>query len=709
MREINKKPFSVGLYIEGLRQLRIVGILGAILLFCSSAIIVVGNALSMQRQTELYQDSSIVLVNLSALEVAPLLLLLFSVFAPVMTLWLFHFMNKRNSSDFLFAIPQTRMALYCSYTSSIATWLAILALSGLIGVLIPAAIFSTYIDISYGTLFLFTLSNFLYSIQVMAAILVAVSISGTVFSNIILSGLILFAPRLLIFMLTGIWKNIPFIYASSDHFSLLNDSINPISGCVLYLLSGISDTYQLFSSAAPMIYSVCLSAIYLLLAAFLFQKRKSETAGKSASSPILQSIYRITVTMIYCVVVVAAVILSEANRMQDATYRFEIIVAYLVAVAIYFLFELLTTKSVQKMWKAAPGLLVVLVLNGVMIFGMHSIIQRAYDFQPTAEEVTGITFLPQSTNNGNQISYDDYVQSHYMGTITDKDLIAAILDNLKSDVQDMKEGGCQQYYNDEKRYAYAEFNFKIITKSGTRYRHIRIDPKTQRSLAEQTYESMKGDSSWRNPPEPMEQTLWTYDRNGSYGGMNDRNASQLFETLKTELQTVDFSAWCTANHSTEDPAFSFNYNVYENNNDYQISIPVYASIYPKTVEQYQTYLYEQQQEDLSKLKDFVKNDMSKLQFTEDYNISLWIHISGETAIEYPYSSPANVNLLSEILEKGLLDHPITDTDSYVELYVDVYDDEYTNIYDDDRNFYGGNFCIAADTDFLKSLLQPSSK
>ena len=68
MREINKKPFSVGLYIEGLRQLRIVGILGAILLFCSSAITVVGNALSTQRQTELYQDSSIVLANLSALE-----------------------------------------------------------------------------------------------------------------------------------------------------------------------------------------------------------------------------------------------------------------------------------------------------------------------------------------------------------------------------------------------------------------------------------------------------------------------------------------------------------------------------------------------------------------------------------------------------------------------------------------------------------------
>ena len=111
MREINKKPFSVGLYIEGLRQLRIVGILGAILLFCSSAITVVGNALSTQRQMELYQDSSIVLANLSALEVAPLLLLLFSVFAPVMTLW--YSTLRTNAIAAIFYSPFHRLAWHC--------------------------------------------------------------------------------------------------------------------------------------------------------------------------------------------------------------------------------------------------------------------------------------------------------------------------------------------------------------------------------------------------------------------------------------------------------------------------------------------------------------------------------------------------------------------------------------------------------------------
>lgn len=708
MREIKKKPFSVGLYIEGLRQLRIVGILGVILLFSSSVIIVVSNALSCKQQTTLYPNDPVLLSKLDALEIAPLLLLLFIVFAPVMTLWLFHFMNKRNSSDFLFAIPQTRMAIYCSYTASIVTWLAILTASGLLGGLIPACIFSTYIDLSYSTLFLLALSCFLYSLQVMAAILVAMSMTGTVFSNIVLSGLILFAPRLLIFMLTSIWNDLPFVCSVPNHFSLLSNSINPVSGCVLHFLVSADHTDNLFDSAAPMIYSACLSGLYLLLGAVLFQRRKSETAGKSASSPILQAIYRITVTMIYCIAVAAAVVLSAPDRIQDASNRFELVILYLIAVAIYFLFELLTTKSVQKMWKSAPGLLIVLVLNGIVIFGMHSMIQRAYDFQPTAEDVTELSFLQPDTNNGEQVSYSDYVQSHYTGTITDKDLIAAVLDNLKSDVQDMKEGGIPQYYSsDEKRQSYADFNFKIVTKSGTRYRHIRIDPKTQKNLSSLVQTSMEGSTAWRNIPEPEEDTLWIYNTN--YDGLPPLETNQLLETLKTDLQNLSFSDWYAANHSNEQAVFSFTYSIYENKDYYQISIPVYASIYPKTVEQYQTDLYQLQQEDLSKLKNFVKNEMENLQFTEDYDISITIHIPGKSDLEYPYGNLSNPQILSGILEEGILDRPITETDSYVDLYIDIYTDEYTDVDNDESAFYGGSFSIAADTDFLKSLLQSSSK
>ena len=155
MREINKKPFSVGLYIEGLRQLRIVGILGVILMFGSSLVINVSRALDYRRQATLYPEESLVLYPIDGVDAMPLLLIVFCAFAPIMVWMLFRFMNKRNSSDFMFAIPNTRLSIYCSYLGAIITWIAAMVLAGLIGVLLPAAIFSNYLNIMYDTELIF--------------------------------------------------------------------------------------------------------------------------------------------------------------------------------------------------------------------------------------------------------------------------------------------------------------------------------------------------------------------------------------------------------------------------------------------------------------------------------------------------------------------------------------------------------------------------
>ena len=335
MREINKKPFSVGLYIEGLRQLRIVGILGVILMFGSSLVINVSRALDYRRQATLYPEESLVLYPIDGIDAMPLLLIVFCAFAPIMVWMLFRFMNKRNSSDFMFAIPNTRLSIYCSYLSAIITWIAAMVLAGLIGVLLPAAIFSNYLNIMYDTVFLFALSTFLCSLQVISVVLIAMSITGTFFSNIVLSGMLLFGPRLFIYMLTSIPESIPFIGEAPNSFSFWSTSINPIFGFVFEMILGLgtnSSISTIFYSAVPMIYSVVLSVIYLLFAAFLFQRRKSETAGKSAPNPLLQAIYRIAITMLYCIAV-AVIILFECNEMTDGMI-FRIIVAYLIAVAL---------------------------------------------------------------------------------------------------------------------------------------------------------------------------------------------------------------------------------------------------------------------------------------------------------------------------------------------------------------------------------------
>lgn len=703
MREINKKPFSVGLYIEGLRQLRIVGILGVILMFGSSMVMNVSQALSYQRQATLYPDESIVLYPVDGLDAMSFLLIVFCAFAPIMTWILFRFMNKRNSSDFMFAIPNTRLSIYCSYLSAIMTWIAAMILAGLIGVLLPAAIFSNYLNIMYDTVFLFALSTFLCSLQVVSAILIAMSITGTLFSNIILSGMLLFGPRLLITMLLAVQENIPLLCNNSDGLFLLKNSINPITGFVFGIAFGALDcsTKSVFYSAAPMIYSAVLSVIYLLLAIFFFQRRKSETAGKSAPNPILQAIYRITITMMYCIAV-AVIIVSECDEMTSEMI-FGIVVAYLVAVALYFLFELIMTKSLRKMWKAAPGLLIVLVLNGITIFGMRAAIHNAYQFQPTTDQVESISFAQQNFGSGDYIYYINYVQNKYKDEIKDKNLISNILKNLKEDTTLLEDGDRNNYYGNELRGTYTGMDFKIKTKSGTRYRYIRIDPKTQRALMEQVQQSFQnGNESWRIPPEPIEGSIWIYN-NGGYDWNDSNKETVLFDQLKEELQTIDFTDWYDVNNSeTEMATFYFNYEVQtEDKETYQFNLPVYASLYPKTAELYNTYLYENEKEEIAAAKQFVETKMQTLKLNDDYSVYITAYYYDKQSRSYQTTDISKPAFLKKIFEEGLLDQPIGSTDSYVDINIGIYYDEYT--YDEDA-YYGGNLRVAVKSDILKSLV-----
>lgn len=703
MREINKKPFSVGLYIEGLRQLRIVGILGVILMFGSSMVMNVSQALSYQRQATLYPDESIVLYPVDGLDAMSFLLIVFCAFAPIMTWILFRFMNKRNSSDFMFAIPNTRLSIYCSYLSAIMTWIAAMILAGLIGVLLPAAIFSNYLNIMYDTVFLFALSTFLCSLQVVSAILIAMSITGTLFSNIILSGMLLFGPRLLITMLLAVQENIPLLCNNSDGLFLLKNSINPITGFVFGIAFGALEcsTKSVFYSAAPMIYSAVLSVIYLLLAIFFFQRRKSETAGKSAPNPILQAIYRITITMMYCIAV-AVIIVSECDEMTSEMI-FGIVVAYLVAVALYFLFELIMTKSLRKMWKAAPGLLIVLVLNGITIFGMRAAIHNAYQFQPTTDQVESISFAQQNFGSGDYIYYINYVQNKYKDEIKDKNLISNILKNLKEDTTLLEDGDRNNYYGNELRGTYTGMDFKIKTKSGTRYRYIRIDPKTQRALMEQVQQSFQnGNESWRIPPEPIEGSIWIYN-NGGYDWNDSNKETVLFDQLKEELQTIDFTDWYDVNNSeTEMATFYFNYEVQtEDKETYQFNLPVYASLYPKTAELYNTYLYENEKEEIAAAKQFVETKMQTLKLNDDYSVYITAYYYDKQSRSYQTTDISKPAFLKKIFEEGLLDQPIGSTDSYVDINIGIYYDEYT--YDEDA-YYGGNLRVAVKSDILKSLV-----
>ena len=108
MKNKAKSIFSTGLYLEGLRQTRYIGLpflcLGAL---CEGYVFI--NNLSAAGGASTW--ISYLLAFLS-----------FCVVAPLCTLTLYHFLNSRAASDYYHSIPRTRTALCCSFAAAAFTW-----------------------------------------------------------------------------------------------------------------------------------------------------------------------------------------------------------------------------------------------------------------------------------------------------------------------------------------------------------------------------------------------------------------------------------------------------------------------------------------------------------------------------------------------------------------------------------------------------------
>ena len=116
---MKKRFFDVGLYLDGLRQLKIVGVMLFVILELEAILIPLGQYIAILQRLE-YSPSAVYNMGVvNFLQMHPLLVLTFTVFAPVMMLYLFSFLNKRNSSDFYHSLPNPRLSLFFSFFAAV--------------------------------------------------------------------------------------------------------------------------------------------------------------------------------------------------------------------------------------------------------------------------------------------------------------------------------------------------------------------------------------------------------------------------------------------------------------------------------------------------------------------------------------------------------------------------------------------------------------
>ncbi len=349
--------FSFSLYREGLRQIRVFAIVALVLMFLTMGISFAENCIEMIQYEKI---GGITQAVANPMDLNPLLITTFLLCAPVMTILLFKFMNKRNQSDFYHAIPHPRQCVAVSFLAAAFTWIVIMIVTPtLCGALLYRLFLSKAWTLDIALVFSGILNTIVLSLLLMSAFFLAMTITGTGFSNGIVALLILFLPRFFLTIINAVFAY-DIIPASSLSFPFgpYNMFFN------LFFASGDEGLFP-FNWAA-LLYTVGLVILYLVLGLILFKRRPSEAAGNPAPSRKVQAFHRIVLT---CAIAFPLTLLFVSEPPTDAESVLLYVVGYIGAIIAYFIYELLSTRTVRNMVKIIPGLLIVAVacIGGTLI------------------------------------------------------------------------------------------------------------------------------------------------------------------------------------------------------------------------------------------------------------------------------------------------------------------------------------------------------
>lgn len=377
MKNSKKQFFSFKLYLDALKQLRIMGLIMLIFVgFISFA------------SCKLSHDVATVYI---------LSIFSYIFVAPIMTLYLFRFTTSRKASDLFHAIPYTRVCLYLSYVSAIFTWVFAILMTDFMGYL-AANRNLKFINSKY------ILGLIACVLLVVAAINVAQGLTGTLFTNIAVTGVILFIPRLIIYYVVYyIYEICPFLNTKYIVF--------PFGNNVNLLIKSLvnPDYFYMTASNLSIAYTFALGIIYLVIAAVLFNRRKSETAECAASNRWLQGVIRSFITLMICLFPLSGIIEYYLLDTRYGINIFSIIVIYIIAIFIYFIYELLSTRKVKNLIKAIPGILIVALCNVAVFLCIYGVTKNAVKFRPEADEIEYITISPAFMGENMSLTGGTYV------------------------------------------------------------------------------------------------------------------------------------------------------------------------------------------------------------------------------------------------------------------------------------------------------------
>ena len=421
------KYFSLSLMWEGIKQTKSVGI-------CLTVISLIVACFSPFMQILNGSEASFHAVTVNEF-VSPIFSMFY--FTPaIFVLGLFGFMNKRNSSDFYHSVPLNRSCVYITYAAVTMVWCVFIIL---------VSTFSSYIlcslapNVMITPYFIWTAlySSFIVAFLVMSIALVAMGLSGNLFSDIVTFLLLMFAPRLIISAFVSALSSAVPVF-SADSIPLLRPYIN-----ILFVPFESGAAYsELLTDWGIMLYSVILAVVYFIGGFFIHRARKSESAESAVAfrgvRHIVRSLIGIVPTLLICYPLASKLTLNESKSYLNTEL---LILAVGISVIAYFVYEFIATKSAKKLMYAIPLYLIVVAFDCAFIFGSQAIGNSIVNTVPVQSDIQSVSvkYIDQSYGNIYRIkTYQEYKAKSF--DYENKELIKILSDSLAYNTNTIKEG-----------------------------------------------------------------------------------------------------------------------------------------------------------------------------------------------------------------------------------------------------------------------------
>lgn len=438
------KFFSPVLMLEGIKQTKVVGICFAIisvLVSCGYPLLRLISYASMDYDTLKAQPYFTIDIATFSM---PIFLIQY-IMPIVMIFLLFNFMNIRKASDFYHSIPLSKTCVYLTYTVTALIWsIVTVVVSTLLSFTIYALSLKTVINIEF--IWPTIISSIILAMLIASIALLAKGLSGTIFTNIIITLIIMFLPRVIILLYTTA-INTSVKITDVSFMSLTDIYNNIIFAPFIYNNSFLIEKTAPILNASTQWYSLILAIIYFVIGFFIHKFRKSESAGKSAAYKGVQPVVRILLGSI------PLLLISFNLACGLKVYTEFWLIGILVSLLAYFLYELITTKSAKKLLISIPFYLIAILANAIFIIACVSERNFILNDIPEPSEISSVSI---SYNNDylNIVYINDNYYKYKTENIKydDKGLIDHLQSSLVETVEKVKEDDFSKFYSENYIY-----------------------------------------------------------------------------------------------------------------------------------------------------------------------------------------------------------------------------------------------------------------